>query len=245
MQPLPWKKVVQLKLVAAHVSMAVLQLWGPHPLFGPRNMLQGQSSKCLLNRCWPVLAALPFLMRFWTNIPNASNWIPGSSLNYSNWRRHRVQCGENRSTHWTSFQRTAPWANERYHEPQRHSHTLTYIWPPNSGKRRHVPSNPDVAPHWSSSSSSSSPVSNHVEWGNTINMYNIYINYMYVFCSKGIINPPPPMTDMLNGVITSAHLHKGSTNPPPSTTNILNEVITPPYLHKRSKPSVTNLLNKE
>ena len=183
-------EVVQLKLVAAHVSMAALQLWGPHPLFGPRNLLQGQSSKCLLNRCWPVLAALPFLTRFWRNIPNVCNWIPGSSLNYSNWWRRRVQCGENRSTHWTSFQRTAPWAVERHHETQRHSHTLINIdLPTNSGKRRHVPSNPDVASHRSSSSSSSSsssPVSTHVEWGNTTNMY--ICTYIYIcmsFVQKG------------------------------------------------------------
>ena len=72
---------------------------------------------------------------------------------------------------------------------------------------KHVPSNPDVAPHLqsssSSSSSSSSPVSTHVEWGSTINLYVLF--------AKGIINPPPPMTNMLNGVITSTYLQKGST----------------------------------
>ena len=94
---------------------------------------------------------------------------------------------------------------------------------------KHVPSNPDVAPHsQSSSSSSSSPASTHVEWGNTINYYVLY--------SKGIINPPSPMTTMLNGVFTSTYLHKGITdqNPPAPIANMLNGVITPTYLHKRS-----------
>ena len=40
---------------------------------------------------------------------------------------------------------------------------------------QHIPSNPDAAPHLqSSSSSSSSPVSTHVEWGNTINLDVLY-----------------------------------------------------------------------
>ena len=97
-----------------------------------------------------------------------------------------------------------------------------------------LPSKPDVAPHLQSSSSSSpssSPVSTHLEWGNTTNLYVLYSQGdhksftpydKYVeWCnhinlsSKGINKSTTPSDNYVEQGITSTYRHKGSTNPPP------------------------------